>query len=127
MCLLLLDVVALEREGAVKRMTVAVVALAAFASLAVDAQAAHCSRLSKAFGDLKKISAQVDKAEARDDMDATCELQKRYVALARATLGNTRTECFHGGRKAFETALAASQALEELYCEWDDDWDDDDF
>ena len=108
--------------------TLAFVVAVGLAGIATDAQAAHCKALSKAFSDIKKIGAQVDKAEARDDMDAACELQKKRVALLRRTLANTEEGCFHGGRKMFETSLLASQGLEEMYCTWDeDDFDEDDF
>ena len=95
--------------------------------IATDAQAAHCKALSKAFADMKKISAQVDKAEAREDMDAACKLQKQYLALARKTLNNTKTECFHGGKQAFEMAAGAAEALEDMYCNWDEELDEEDF
>jgi hypothetical protein len=105
------------------------VLVASMAGIATtDAQAAHCKALSKAFGDMKKISAQVDRAEARDDMDKACKLQGQYVALARKTLRNTKTECFHGGKQAFEMATGAAEALEEMYCTWEEeDFDENDF
>lgn len=84
------------------------------------AQAAHCTRLTKVFDDLKKIDAQIDEADSREDMDAACRLQTQSVALIRKTLKNTRAECFHGGKQAFEFTLDAALALEELYCSWDD-------
>jgi len=104
--------------------TLALAVLAAgIAGLASNAEASHCKSLSKAYNDMKAMSARVDKAEARDDMDAACKLQKQYVALARKTVSTIKLECFHGNRKLFENGVSVAEALEEMYCKWDDDFD----
>lgn len=95
------------------------------AGLATDAEASHCKSLSKAYNEMTAKKAQVSRAEARDDMDAACKLQKQYVALARKAVTNIKLECFHGNRKLFENGVLVAEALEEMYCNWGDDFDDD--
>jgi len=104
-----------------------VLALAALIVASTQADAGHCRKLSQAFAEIKKLSAQADRFEDREQMDKACAAYRKVVALKQRTLRNIPTECFHGGKKLFENSLGASQALEELACNWDDDFDDDDF
>ncbi|MBN9038935.1 MAG: hypothetical protein J0H53_22965 [Rhizobiales bacterium] len=87
------------------------------------ARASHCPALSAGFSQMKKMRAAVDAADARGDTEGACRLQKQLVAYEKKLLGSTRTACFHGGKPAFETAVKASEALVDLYCDWDEDED----
>jgi hypothetical protein len=95
-------------------------ALAGAALLPSAARASHCPAQTRGFDETKPLDAAVDAADAADDMEKACKLQKQRVTLMRELQEGVDEACFHGRSEAFANTIDVWAALEELYCNWDE-------
>ena len=93
-----------------------ILGLMALLAWPAPAEASHCQKLSQAFGTIKSLRAQADRAEDQGDMDKACEIRRKVTKLTEQTLRGVQTECFHGGKQAFTNLLLASKGVEEMVC-----------